>query len=95
VEVVKVAQQKFYRLYFDPYVKFEDTTFDNFNVIETLTNFNVIETLTNFNVIETLTNSNLMEWYSNFNGGEDYLVFSFVGQKYLVYLSSDDRVGCL
>ncbi len=74
VEVVKVAQQEFYRLYCDPYAKFEDPTFDNFNVIE------------------TLTNSNLMEWFSDFNGGKDYLVFSFAGHKYLVYLSSDDGV---
>jgi hypothetical protein len=77
VEVVKVTQQEFYRLYCDPYAKFEDPTFDNFNVIESLTNFN------------------LLEWSSNFNGGKDYLVFSFVGHKYLVYLSSDDGVGGL
>ncbi len=77
VEIVKVAQQELYSLYSDPYAKFEDPTFDNFNVIE------------------TLTNSNLMEWFSDFNGGEDYLVFSFVGQKYHLYLNNIDGVGGL
>jgi hypothetical protein len=77
LEVVKVVQQEFYRLYSNPYAKFEDPTFDNFNIIE------------------TLTNSNLMEWFSDFNGGKDYLVFSFAGHKYPVYLNNDDGVGGL
>jgi hypothetical protein len=37
VDFVKVAQQKFYRFYYDPYVKFEDPTFNDFNAIETST----------------------------------------------------------
>jgi len=49
VEVGKVAQQEFYRLYCDPCAKFEDPTFDNFNVIETLTNSNLMEWFSNFN----------------------------------------------
>ncbi len=36
-----MAQQKFYRFYYDPYVKFEDPTFNDFNAIETLTNNNL------------------------------------------------------
>ncbi len=32
---------EFYWFYCDPYVKFEDLAFDNFNVIETLTNNNL------------------------------------------------------
>jgi hypothetical protein len=38
---MKVAHQKFYMFYCDPYLKFEDLAFDDFNVIETLTNFNL------------------------------------------------------
>jgi hypothetical protein len=50
VEVVKVAQQELYKpLYCDPYAKFEDPIFDNFNVIETLTNSNLMEWFSDFN----------------------------------------------
>ncbi len=33
VESVKLAQIKLYKLYYDPYTKFDDPTFDEFNVI--------------------------------------------------------------
>jgi hypothetical protein len=44
---MKVAHQELYHLYddiygfYDPYVKFENPTFDNFNAIQTLTNNNL------------------------------------------------------
>jgi hypothetical protein len=41
VEVVKVAQQERYKFYCDPYTKFEDLAFDDFNTIRTLTNSNL------------------------------------------------------
>jgi hypothetical protein len=41
VDFVKVTQQKLYQFYHDPYVKFEDPTFNNFDAIETLTNNNL------------------------------------------------------
>ncbi len=40
VDCIKLAQQKFYKLYCDSYVKFENPSFDNFNSIEALTNEN-------------------------------------------------------
>jgi hypothetical protein len=33
LEFVKLAQQKLYRFYYDPYAKYEDPTFDEFNSI--------------------------------------------------------------
>ncbi len=36
MEAVKRAQQEFYQLYCDPYAKFEDPIFDDFNAIEPL-----------------------------------------------------------
>jgi len=41
VEVVKVAQQEPYRFCCDPYTKFENLVFDDFNTIGTLTNSNL------------------------------------------------------
>lgn len=35
---IKLAQQKLYWLYYDPFAKYEDETFDYFNSIEALTN---------------------------------------------------------
>jgi hypothetical protein len=50
VEVVKMAKQKLYKLYCDPYAKFEDLTFDDFNVIQTLNNSNFpLEWFSNLN----------------------------------------------
>jgi len=34
VEFVKIAQQELFRLYYDLYVKFEDSIFNDFNAIE-------------------------------------------------------------
>ncbi len=34
VNVVKLVQQELYKLYYDPYVKFEDLAFDDFNYID-------------------------------------------------------------
>jgi hypothetical protein len=41
VETVKVAQQEPYIFYSDPYTKYEDLAFDDFNAIGTLTNSNL------------------------------------------------------
>jgi hypothetical protein len=70
VESVKQAQQELYKLYCHLYTRFDDLAFDDFNVIEMLTN-------------DALP----MNWFSNLNSIEDamYLVFSFVGHKYLLY----------
>jgi hypothetical protein len=38
VESIKQAQQELYMLYCDPYIKFDDLAFDDFNVIEMFTN---------------------------------------------------------
>jgi hypothetical protein len=38
VEFVKLTQQELYRFYYDPYAKYEDLTFDEFNSIQVLTN---------------------------------------------------------
>lgn len=34
VNVVKLVQQELYKFYYDPYVKFEDLAFDDFNYID-------------------------------------------------------------
>jgi hypothetical protein len=41
VEFVKIAQQELFRLYYDLYAKFEDATFNDFNVVEALANTNL------------------------------------------------------
>jgi hypothetical protein len=38
VESVKRAQQELYKLYCDPYIRFDDLAFDDFNVIEMFIN---------------------------------------------------------
>jgi hypothetical protein len=38
VEFVKLAQQKLYRFLYDPYAKYENLAFDEFNSIQVLTN---------------------------------------------------------
>jgi hypothetical protein len=38
VKSVKLAQHELYRLYCDPYTRFDDPTFDDFNAIEALIN---------------------------------------------------------
>jgi hypothetical protein len=42
VEFVKVAQEELYMLYCELYAKFENSTFYDFNVIESLTNTNLL-----------------------------------------------------
>ncbi len=72
---VKVTQQKFYRLYCDPYVKFEDLTSNDFNAIETLTNNNLsMDWFSNLNGGEDAI----------------YLAFLFFGHKYPIYYMGDD-----
>jgi hypothetical protein len=64
-------KQKLYKLYFDPYAKFEDPAFDNFHFMEALTN----ETYP----ISWFLNLN--------GGGDDkYFTFSFVKGKYCMYI---------
>lgn len=41
VEIVKFVQHKLYRLYCDPYMKFNDLAFYNFNAIEIVDNDNL------------------------------------------------------
>jgi hypothetical protein len=41
INVVKVCQLELYHLYFDPYTKFYDPTFDEFKVFESFTNKNL------------------------------------------------------
>jgi hypothetical protein len=38
VEFVKLAQQKLYQFLYDPYAKYENLAFDEFNSIQVLTN---------------------------------------------------------
>jgi hypothetical protein len=70
VEGVKLAQHKLYRLYCDPYIKFDDPTFDDFNAIEILTN----------DVLPMSWFSNV-----NGGENVVYLAFSFAAQKYHLY----------
>jgi len=70
VETIKLAQHEFYKLYCDPYTRFDDPTFNDFNAIETLTN-------------DALPMS---WFYDLNGGKNDvYLAFAFVGHKHLVY----------
>ncbi len=41
VEIIKFVQHKLYMLYCDPYMRFNDFAFDNFNVIEIANNENL------------------------------------------------------
>jgi hypothetical protein len=41
MEFVKIAQQELFRFYYDLYAKFEDSIFNDFNIIETLANTNL------------------------------------------------------
>ncbi len=70
MDLVKLTHVEPYRIYCDPYAKFDDPTFDKFQSIKTLTNATYP-----------------LSWFSDLNGGEDakYLVFKFVGGKYLFY----------
>jgi hypothetical protein len=70
-ESIKQMQQELYRLYYDPYTKFDDPTFDDFNVIETFTND--VLPMSWFSNINGLENTM-------------YLAFSFAKHKYLLYL---------
>jgi hypothetical protein len=75
VDFVKVAQQKFYRFYCDPYVKFEDPTFKDFNAIENLTNNNLpMDWFSDLNDGDDVV----------------YLAFLFFGHKYLIYYIGED-----
>jgi hypothetical protein len=50
VEVVKMAHQELYKLHYDLYAKFEDSTSDDFNAIQMLNNSNLpLEWFSNFN----------------------------------------------
>jgi hypothetical protein len=70
VESVKLTQHEFYKLYCDPYIFFNDLTFDDFNAIETLTNDALpISQFYNLNGGEDVV----------------YLAFSFVGHMYFIY----------
>jgi hypothetical protein len=70
VEGIKLAQHKLYRLYCDPYIKFDDPTFDDFNAIETFTN-------------DVLPMN--WFFYVNGGEDVVYLAFSFARHKYDVY----------
>jgi type VI protein secretion system component VasK len=70
VESVKQAQQKLYKLYCDPYTRFNDQTFDDFNAIETLTNDAL--PMNCFSKLNSLEDAM-------------YLAFSFVRHKYPLY----------
>ncbi len=70
VESVKLTQHEFYKLYYDPYICFNDIAFDDFNAIETLTN----------DVFPISQFSNL-----NGGEDVVYLAFSFVGHMYPIY----------
>ncbi len=41
MKFVKIAQQELLKLYYDLYAKFEDLTFNDFNVVEALANINI------------------------------------------------------
>jgi hypothetical protein len=72
---MKIAQQKFYQFYCDPYVKFEDLAFNDFNAIETLTNNNMpMDWFSDLNGGEDVV----------------YLAILFFGHKYLIYYIGED-----
>jgi hypothetical protein len=82
---MKVAHQEFYKLYididgfYDPYVKFKDPTFDNFNAIETLTNNNLpMDWFFDLNGGEDVV----------------YLAFLFSSHKYVIYYINEDGFTC-
>jgi hypothetical protein len=69
-----------YWLYCDPYVKFEDPTFDNFNAIGTLTTNNLpIDWFFDLNGSEDVV----------------YLALLFLGHKYLVYYIGENGFASL
>ncbi len=70
MEGVKLAQHKLYKLYCDPYIRFDDPTFDDFNAIEILTN----------DVLPMSWFSDV-----NGGEDVVYLAFSFAGHKYHVH----------
>ncbi len=70
VESIKQVQQELYMLYCDPYIKFDDPAFDDFNVIEMLTND--VLPMSWFFDLNGLENTM-------------YLAFSFVRHKYLFH----------
>ncbi len=70
MDFVKLAHAKFYKLYCDPYAKFEDQIFDNFHFIGTLTS-------------ATYPMSWFSD--RNGGEDAEYFVFSFVGGKYPFY----------
>ncbi len=78
VESIKLARRKLYRLYCNPYAKYEDSAFDEFNSIKALTN-------------QTLPLSQFS--YLNGGKVVVYLAFSFANFKYLVYQSHVDGGG--
>lgn len=69
VEIIKFVQHKFYTLYCDPYMRFNDLAFENFNAIETANN-------------ENLPMS--WFFYFNGGKDAMYLAFSCVGHKYFI-----------
>jgi hypothetical protein len=70
VERVKFVQHKLYRLYCDPYKRFNDLTFDNLNAIENTNNENIPMT---------------WFFDLNGGKDAMYLAFSCVGHKYAIY----------
>ncbi len=70
VESIKQAQQDLYKLYCDPYTKFDEPAIDDFNVIETLTNDALpMSCFFDLNGLEDTM----------------YLAFSFTRHKYLLH----------
>ncbi len=69
VESVKFVQHKLYRLYCDPYMKFNDLAFDNFNAIEIVNNENLPMN---------------WFYYFNDGKDAMYVAFSCVGHKYFI-----------
>jgi hypothetical protein len=68
------------RFYCDPYVKFENPAFDNFNAIETLTTNNLpIDWFSNLNGSEDVV----------------YLALLVFGHKYLIYYTSENGFASL
>jgi hypothetical protein len=85
VDSMKITHQELYQPYYDiygfydPYVKFEDPTFDNFNAIETLTNNNLpMDGFFDLNGGEDVV----------------YLAFLFSSNKYPIYYIGEDGSTC-
>ncbi len=70
VDFVKLTHAKLYKLYCEPYAKFEDQTFDNFHFIGTLTS-------------ATYPMSWFSD--QDGGKDAEYFIFSFVGSKYHFY----------